>query len=416
MQRLVKTLQWTAPVVILWIACAGATQAQQRQTTKDSEGTLHVIFACDWDDPDLGEGFEINEGVVRSQFIDSVATRNLRYYKPVDAPKLTAENLLEEIDNIQLNPNDTLMVYLACHGYWDKDDDEQWFRFENDGDDSALLRQTIISRIKSRKTRLGLLITDACTNYEKLPTDRQLIAPIDPPLEETAPLYQSLFFDQKGFLDLSSSSPGQFTLYYNNYKDLQAGDKRQIKGGMRERQMPSHSVGTYHMNLNGKPMRGGLFTESMSSLLLAKSDEKLDWKQFTKLLRDDVENRFDQENPDGSLKTGAGDIFQDSQTVAISEFPRSLGETDMTAEPEPGSGPATTKFGVSVVTNSGGGVTIESVRDGSPAARHGATVGEVIEKINNRPVNTPDELEEALAKAPATFRVTIGGESFVVRP
>ncbi len=134
MQRLVHMLQRTAPLWILWIACAGTAQAQSPKTT--SEGTLHVILACDVDDPELGEGFEINEGVVRQQFFDTVATRNLRYYAPWNSgafdsrPKLTAENLLAEIDNIELQPNDTLMVYLACHGFWDKDDGQQWFRFE----------------------------------------------------------------------------------------------------------------------------------------------------------------------------------------------------------------------------------------------------------------------------------------------
>jgi membrane-associated protease RseP (regulator of RpoE activity) len=229
-------------------------------------------------------------------------------------------------------------------------------------------------------------------------------------------LYQSLFFDQQGFLDLSSSSPGQFTLYYNNYKDLKAGDKPKINKSQSSREIPGGDfLDMYYLQLNGDKMKGGLFTESMRSLLLAKCDEKLDWKQFTELLRDEVENQFDQEVPDGKLKTGAGTIFQDAQTIVMREFPQPLGAAEMSTDPAPSSGPATTQFGVSVVANSAGGVTIESVRDGSMAARHGASVGEVIEKINNRPVNTPDELEAALAKAAATFRVTIGGESFVVR-
>ena len=423
----------TQTVQLLTIPSGTIPQTDPQE--QNSEGTLHVILACDVDDPELGEGFEINEGLVRRQFFNSIATRNLRYYSSWNSggPKLTAQNLLKEIDEIQLKPNDTLMVYLACHGYWDKDDDAHWFRFENDGDDGALLRKTIITRIKSRNTRLGLLVTDACTNYEKLPSDRIAVSPPLPPLEKTAPLYQSLFFDQQGFLDLSSSLPGQFTLYYNNYKDVKAGVKPTIKKEMASRQIPGGGfLDMYSLQLGGATMRGGLFSESMSSLLLAKSDEKLDWRQFTELLRDDVEKRFDQEIPNGQLKTSAGSILQNAQTVAVGEFPQPLGassklagskggmkngsRTDTQTSSKPGSRPSTNKFGVTVVANSAGGVAIESVRDGSPAARHGASVGAVIEKINNQPINTPDELEEALAKAPATFRVTIGAESFIVRP
>ena len=412
------------------MARGGGGQGTGGGASQNGEGTLHLIIASDKDDPDLGEGFEINEGLLRSHFIDSVASRSLRIYTPWGlegdgSTKLTAKNLLAEVDKVRVKPNDTLMVYLACHGSWDRTTDEHWFRFENDSD-SALVRKTLIERIKSRGTRLGLLITDACTNYDKLPANRIAVSPLGPPVEKTAPLDQALFFDQQGFLDLSSSSPGQFTLYYNNYKDWTAGDPLDIKSFHRTREIPGSDVQlqAYSMTLNGETMKGGLFTESMLALLKTNVDKKYDWNEFAGLLRDDVETRFDEENPDGQLAAGGGNIFQDAQTVSASEYPQPLGGSSSLAGPKPGtqtrptpgSGPATNKFGVSVVAGPGGGVTVKIVRDGSPAARYGVKVGEVIEKINNQPVNTPDELEAALAKAPATFRVTIGGASFVVSP
>ncbi|MCA9085473.1 MAG: PDZ domain-containing protein [Planctomycetaceae bacterium] len=404
-------------------------QRGKRQGTNVSltaEGTLHLIIACDTDDPDLGEGFEVNQGVIRSMFIDSVASRSLRYYCPWGrggdfSQKLTARNLLNEIDQIKVGPNDTLMVYLACHGFWDKNEDEHWFRFATDfdaGDDSGVLRKTIIQRIKARGVRLGMLVTDACTNYEKLPTVRVEGPAVLPPLETTAPLFQALFFDQEGFLDLSSSSPGQFTLYYNNYKNMKASDRPKIAGGEKVRQIPgsSETLMAYTMSLNSNTMRGGLFTESMRSLLEKNTNETFDWKQFTSLLRADVENRFDEENPDGQLKTAGGNIFQNGQTIAVGEFPKSLGAGDSPPDPTPAGGPATNKFGVTVVAAPVAGVTVKSVRPGSQAAKHGVNVGEVIYAINNQRVNSPEKLEEALAVAPATFRITIGTASFVVRP
>ena len=413
MKRIGRMLPRTALICLLLIAGTGVAQAD--------EGTLHLIIACDRDDPDLGEGFEINEGLVRSNFIDAVATRSLRFYAPWGigsdgSTKLTGRNLLDEIEKIDVKPNDTLMVYLACHGFWDKTEEEQWFRFASDtdaGDDSGLLRKTLIKRIKSRGVRLGMLVTDACTNYEKLPTDRSAGPYMFDPLETTAPLYQALFFEQEGFLDLSSSSPGQFTLYYNNYKDIKAGVRPLMQLGQKERRIPgsSDTLIAYTRFLKGSGrMRGGLFTESMASLLEKHRDENYDWTQFTDLLRDDVEERFGEENPDGQLKTGAGTIFQDAQTVSVNEFP------GMPTDPEPASFEASEKFGVSGIANDDGGFLILTVDDDSQASRHGLSVGEVIEKINNRPVNTPEELEEALAKAPATFRITVGGSSFVVRP
>lgn len=188
------------------------------------------------------------------------------------------------------------------------------------------------------------------------------------------------------------------------------------------------------MTLNGEKMKGGLLTESMMNLLETNRDQKFDWKKFADLPSTDVQKRFHDEKPDGQLKTAAGTILQDTQTVAVLEYPQSLAASsqlagggsksgtkssskpDMKKSPDPGSGPATNKFGVSVVVVAGGGLTVTSVRDGSTAARHGVNVDDVIQKINNQLVNTPDELEAALTKAPATFRITIGGESFVVRP
>ena len=413
MKRIARMLPRTALICLFLIAGTGVTQAD--------EGTLHLIIACDKADPDLGEGFEINEGLVRSNFIDAVATRSLRFYAPWGigtdgSTKLTGRNLLDEIENIDVKPNDTLMVYLACHGYWDKTQEEQWFRFASDtdaGDDSGLRRKTLIKRIKSRGVPLGMLVTNACTNYEKLPTTGKAGPYMFGPLETTTPLYQALFFEQEGFLDLSSSSPGQFTLYYNNYKDIKAGVRPKFTAGQKERRIPgsSDTLIAYTRFLDGGgQMRGGLFTESMAKLLEKHRDEDYDWKQFTDLLRDDVEGRFDDENPGGQLVTAAGTIFQDAQTVSVNELP------GMPTDPDPASFEASEKFGVSGIANDDGGFLILTVDDDSQASRHGLSVGKVIEKVNNRPVDTPEELEEALAKVAATFRITVDGTSFVVRP
>lgn len=92
MKRIARMLPRTALICLFLIAGTGVTQAD--------EGTLHLIIACDKADPDLGEGFEINEGLVRSNFIDAVATRSRRFYAPWGigtdgSTKLTGRNLLD---------------------------------------------------------------------------------------------------------------------------------------------------------------------------------------------------------------------------------------------------------------------------------------------------------------------------------
>lgn len=410
--------------------------SNSRGAPPGKDGTLHVILACDKDDVALGEGFEINEGLVRSQFLDTVATGNLRFHSPWnDSVPLNVQSLLDAIDNLEVTPDDTLMVYLACHGYWDENEQEHFFKLSNDNDTKVLLRETLIKHMKSRTTRFGLLVTDSCAAKDKLPSDRTAVASPEPPLEETAPLYQALFFDPQGFLDLSSSSPGELALYYNNDKDYKFGDKRVIKMPSRARNTPDGlgTLGSYSTFLNGVKMKGGIFTEAMASLLEKHKDETYGWKQFTDLLQDDVKARFKDELPDGQIKlAGGGSTFQETQTIAVNEWPSDPDDTNTStapdrkmakgrdsgksATPDPASFDASEKFGVTGYKNDKGGFLILEVIEDTPAARLGLKVGEVIEKVNNQPVNTPEELEEALAKAAATFRITVDGTSFVVRP
>jgi len=413
--------------------CADRVQAQA-QRPQTTVGTLHVILACDKDDVALGEGFEINEGLVRSQFLDTVATGHLRYHSFDNSNPLNAQSLLEAIENIDVTPNDTLMVYLACHGYWDEKEQKHFFRLSNDNDTKALLRETLVKHMNARKTRFGLLVTDACANKDKLPSDRSARASPRDPLRETASLYRSLFFDPQGFLDLSSSSPGEFALYYNNDKDYKVGDDRKINKTMSARNSPdgSYVLDRYSMLLNGVKMKGGIFTEAMASLLEKHKNETYDWKQFTDMLQDDVAARYKDELPNGQVKlAGGGTVFQDSQTIAINEWPGSPDNKDpstapdqkmakgrdagMPKDPVPASSEASKKFGVTGIEGDKGGFLILEVIENSPAARLGLKVGEVIEKVNNQLVNTPEELEEALAKAAKTFRITVDGTSFVVR-
>jgi S1-C subfamily serine protease len=57
-------------------------------------------------------------------------------------------------------------------------------------------------------------------------------------------------------------------------------------------------------------------------------------------------------------------------------------------------------IGLAVKTNDGGGALVGRVRPDSPAGRAGVQVGDVVEELSGRPVNTADDLEEIAGNWP----------------
>ncbi|HEV7276166.1 MAG TPA: Do family serine endopeptidase [Devosiaceae bacterium] len=95
---------------------------------------------------------------------------------------------------------------------------------------------------------------------------------------------------------------------------------------------------------------------------------------------------------DGSEQTLSVTLGVLDEEALASQDQQPVPEQDVPEEPEPSS------VGITVVPNSGGeGVLIQDVDPDSVAASKGLAVGDTILEVNNQPVSTADEFEEAIS-------------------
>lgn len=294
-----------------------------------AEQDLHFIIVSDHNDPELGEGFRINTNIMANLLIDHVATRNLKITEVCRSTAngwtpLTTDMVLNAIRTVPVDADDTLIVYLACHGYFDPKVGN-FFAFA--GQRAGFSRKSIIDAINARRPRLGGIISDACQEYQRMELPSTAQSPVGPPLEFTDPLLQSLFFEHSGFLDWSAASEGEFAVYYNNYRDLLKAGPNAIRNAkknwaMKSRQGPKpYKWGVEFLRINGVEAKGGLFTEALVSVADDNLRNKLDWNQFHALVKQKTNAEYQKEVPNGMIDVAGFERHQPAQTVVLTKVP-----------------------------------------------------------------------------------------------
>ncbi|MDD3587998.1 MAG: caspase family protein [Thermoguttaceae bacterium] len=150
------------------------------------------------------------------------------------------DDILEAIEHCPAGSNDTIFFYWCGHGAFDEGGHFLWMP-KNRGQ-RAMRRSEILNALKRKNPRLVVFITESCHVIQPFPGQASApSAPSAPPCTEVPPLFQTLFFEYAGVVDVNSSSPGQ-------------------------------SSGA---NENG----GGPFTYCLSSMFQNMSDQTWSWKE-----------------------------------------------------------------------------------------------------------------------------------------
>ena len=111
------------------------------------------------------------------------------------------ENLLTAIRNCPAGPEDTVIFFYSGHGAYDSNGH---YLVMPDGK-NTLPRQSIIREIQKKQPRLIVLITDSCnTLVPRAPVPLPIMRLVPP--AQIAPLFDSLFVQPKGVLDVNSST------------------------------------------------------------------------------------------------------------------------------------------------------------------------------------------------------------------
>lgn len=133
----------------------------------------------------------------------------------------SASDLLKRIENYHVDEKDILFFYVSAHGESNDDGEYINLRVPVQTDDDRLSREKLMDALKQKKARLTILVTDCCNSYKagsKSAKRADAIYPKPPRMPRgtaielantTVYRFKKLFFESKGFVDISSCSKGQ---------------------------------------------------------------------------------------------------------------------------------------------------------------------------------------------------------------
>ena len=390
-------------LVLLAVVAAGGDLA------KAADSRLHLVLACDDAHPQWGEGFEVNEWAIRSTMVGEVASDRLKLLNPDrhregGAPPLTRTLLLDFLAALPVQPDDALVVYLACERGQTAEGQER-FRFSGEESDENsdegnvwFTREEVLAVLEKKQVRLAGLITDGGSEYTDLAKLATAISTVLPPLTETSPLCENLFFKSRGVLNVASAAPDEKERYYDNYTALGEIPEQDREQKLVAAQVMGEHVGDDHdlrygfIRFAGNPLQGGYFTESLVKTLQDNKTQQLTWEQLLAATETEMKDRL-------------RGLEGKPQTVQLLAIPGR--KTALTNDPA-------NVLGIEVQP-AGDGVKITAVHPEGLAAEYGLKVGEIVLTVNGKKVTSTEEILAASKASTSLIRVTgtdLQGEPF----
>ena len=328
--------------------------------------TIHVILAADGADESVGSTVKLDLDKMKALFQANVPAANLNLIV-LDAEDLTADKMLQAVDNLSVASNDTVVFYYSGHGAFDTSNEKQFFQLTKQPN---LYRDTLLTRIEGKKPRLSVLLSDCCNTAVAdagagARTAGISVAPRNPIATSFSPLFASLFLDCKGTVDMTSSKPGE--------------DSVALRA------------------------RGSIFTLALDQVVLHnRTSPDMYWNEFYDKLRSGSQAVFSASLPDGLLK-GPGAPRQMTQTVHKYRLPGTDLEGNVTSEPN-NEGP---RLGLRAVNHDGVGVRVTAIAPNSPASKADIAVGDIITNINGGTVKDESNYSDAVDASPKTMTLIL---------
>jgi hypothetical protein len=163
---------------------------------------LFVLVAADTTDEVHRDGAQQNMKWIRDAFSAHVPAEQL-LVRFLAGDKLTCESLLASIDQCPVREADTLVLWWLGRG---KFAEEARILLMPDG--SELAAGTVRDHVVARPARLAVVVLDACER--SLPAEELPAKTLEPALAtHLTPIFQSLFFEPAGLVEIDAGSPGE---------------------------------------------------------------------------------------------------------------------------------------------------------------------------------------------------------------
>ena len=119
--------------------------------------------------------------------------------------------ILTAIRNCPARSSDKIVFYWAGYGAFDSDGDHYLAMPEIKGKQVKMYRSEILNALKAKGASLTVLVTDSLSSNEEFPY--LAAAPLPPPRGGIFPIFNALFFNCSGVVDVNSARPGEESVY-----------------------------------------------------------------------------------------------------------------------------------------------------------------------------------------------------------
>lgn len=309
---------------------------------------------------------QMDSSVMMSLFTTNVPERQLVLHREeiVDNASGDPARIKQLIHSIEAGPNDSFVVYFSGHG--GSDDRGQYLSFAG----GRLYRDELRGLLQQKGARLNVLLTDCCNQRADGEAFGAPSMDMEPPAEVT-PLFQSLFFQPRGIVDINASSPGEAAFFAPLKEEPES-------------------------------LPGSLFTSQLEKYIYRYKQQRSNWDHLLRSVSLNVHLAFRAGYPAGAVG-GKGGPVQSDQNVYAYEYP------GMPAKQGP-------RTGFVVRDQQNQGVVIIKVNAGYPAsqvydlsARRYVSLqpGERIVQVNNVPIRTVAEIVDVVKNSPQVMRLKI---------
>ena len=182
---------------------------------------IYVFCEGDYKDSRIGEAVGITVSKLTNLFLLHIPEDKLVIYNhPGSAwtgPEFSqsddnvAEDIMTAIRNCPAGPSDTIVFFWHCHGSFNENGHVLWLSCDRD---IAMYRSKIRNALLAKNARLTVFMTEACHSYCPSPFAAAPASGLQP--QTVPPIFNTLFFNNRGLVEYNASSPGQ-TSWNNNY-------------------------------------------------------------------------------------------------------------------------------------------------------------------------------------------------------
>ncbi len=178
---------------------------------------IHAILFMDTHDFFIGSSVEADKKTVFNllEMTSNMtgAPLNLQVFT---GKEISPENLFAAIENMAIQPDDTIIFYFSGHGFRTESKDNPWPNLVLGPYDVGVDFFNVVMKLKSKNPRFLLAITDSCNSY--------IAEEYSPPIINGQYLnnntvtdnFRKLFIEAQGMIIISSSMPGQYSYGYSN--------------------------------------------------------------------------------------------------------------------------------------------------------------------------------------------------------